>query len=111
MDDVTVSLGSLEKNLDYEEYKSYYISIIVSSDSLEDYEDIETNEDFAKELFFTIKEMDHIYQSKYSDYRDRLVLDDESTVQISFKSDTGYFSISGNDHSYGFDDHSSYLVH
>lgn len=106
-EDVTVSPGSLEKNLDFEEYKSYYFSIIVSSDSLEDYEDIETNEDLAKELFFTMKEMDHIYQSKYSVYRDRLVLDDESTVQISFKSDTGYFSISGNDHSYGFDDHSS----
>ena len=40
MDDVTVSLGSLEKNLDFEEYKSYYFSIIVSSNSLEDYEDI-----------------------------------------------------------------------
>ena len=107
IEDVTVSLGSLEKNLDYEEYKSYYFSIIVSSDSLKDYEDIETNEGLAKELFFAMKEMDHIYQSKYSDYRNRYSLDDESTVQISFKSDTGYFSISGNDHSYGFDDHSS----
>lgn len=102
-DDINVSIHTFKTETSFENLREYDFDVVISSQSIAKYENIADNDNKAKELYILMEKMSNKFEKEYSDYYERIDVDEEINANVKYAGNSS-LEITSNEHKYIFYD-------